>query len=82
MGLVAREIGLSLTQEMLDEFAKDTNEKNAVIFPLKPKVALHCKDFLANRRRPPAGSVLAPGVRLVHALSSKLLRGLRRAFAR
>jgi cyclopropane fatty-acyl-phospholipid synthase-like methyltransferase len=82
MGLVAREIGLSLTQEMLDEFAKDTNEKNAVIFPLKPKVALHCKDFLANRRRPSAGSVLAPGVRLVHALSSKLLRGLRRALAR
>lgn len=68
------ELGLPLTEAALADFAREANEKNAVIFPLKPPLVLEAQHYF--------GPVDAPSGRSAAAMVMKVLRGISRAFDR
>lgn len=66
VGQIIGELGQPLTDEILAAFVNEANEKNAVIFPLKPRIVLDPNDFLADRHggvRPPGASSRSLAVR-------------------
>jgi cyclopropane fatty-acyl-phospholipid synthase-like methyltransferase len=72
------DLGLVLTEEILNEFARDSNEKNAIVFPLKPPVVLDSRNFFLDLAAPRAEPQPASGDGFV----SRVFRGLSRVFAR
>jgi cyclopropane fatty-acyl-phospholipid synthase-like methyltransferase len=69
---VLGELGMRLTEEDIKDFAKDTNEKNALIFPLKATLVLHPQDFFGVTGNAQPG----PAQKLVMKIIRGISRGL------
>lgn len=79
IGWIAGELALSLTQDVLDDYARHANRLNGAIFPLNPPLLLDARNYRAMRR--PAGSV-AGGVGFPRRVAARLARGVSRTFDR
>jgi len=65
IGHVLSELGMPLDAGRLADFLADANEKDAIIFPLKPKMVLHLSDFFVASDSSARGGLVSKALRRI-----------------
>lgn len=80
---ILAELGMPLTEEALREFEIDVNEKNSIIFPLKPKLESLNGHFFRDIQNPqPVPSDATDRGPVAQKIALKFIRGISSLFAR